>query len=492
MNTSIYCFYPATYGQDVDGNALLYNVYNGASWLGETQVPLTNTSGTPGSVTFDDQIWCFHQGNVNNGQLWYNRSYDGVNWIGDLKLESSLLTSGVSACVYLDHLYCFYTGGDDAYGNKLLYNVFNGEVWSGEMTVPLTNSSQAPSVVMYMGKLYCFHEGNLNNGELWYNVFDGTNWLGDKQISASPLSSGPSACFYEGEIYCFYPGTYGVDVDGNALLYNVFDGTNWSGESQVPSTNISKNPSAVVLNNKIYCFHQGNLANGELWYNIFDGQNWLGDIHLASSELSWGPGATKDLRNEIRRRLETTTVVANPALPDPTVEGFFNCPSDSRYNWDNKPADSQFFGLTGIINWRECDSIQGTLNTGNIFIFPGIRMPKDKAEKLGHEYTGTAEINGQITSPLYLDNNSTLHTKLCQELMPSEYSGGIIEYKTNFVGFSYRPYKNEQCSQMSYNSNSLNLEWFERVNEAGETYKSRRLSKDWRDSLNTACDEFFQ
>jgi hypothetical protein len=498
MNTSIYCFYPGSYGQDADGNALLYNIFNGTSWAGEAQVPSTNTSGTPGSVSYDGLIWCFHQGNLNNGELWYNR-FDGTSWMGDTQLPSSVLSSGVSACVFFDQLYCFYSGGDG--GNALLYNVFDGESWLGEQQVPLTNTSQAPSAVMYQGLLYCFHQGNLDNGELWYNVFNGIDWLGDTQIPASVLSSGPGACTYEGRLYCMYPGSYGQDSDGNALLYNVFDGTTWSGEVQVPSTNIANNPSVATLDGKLYCFHEGNLANGQLWYNVFDGTDWLGDTQLEASELSWGPGATSDLRIEGRKLIEgwkNTKVVtkSNSPLPDPSAIQFI-CPADSEFNWSAyKPQRG--WGFTGIVNWCACSSQQGDLQVGNLFIFPGCRVTEEEANAMGiYAYESEAQINGKpaqanyrLPEQGYNNQAFTLHWQLCNMLMPADYPGGISAYALNFLGFSYT----EVSLELGFNSGSLNRPYFQRINNiTGQIVVEDAItvSDAWKNAITDYCNKYF-
>jgi hypothetical protein len=62
--------------------------------------------------------------------------------------------------------------------------------------------------------LLVFHQGHGDNGELWY------------QSSA--------------------------------------DGSHWFSDQQVPAIDISSDPSAVQFRNKIYVFHQGGSANGEL------------------------------------------------------------------------------------------------------------------------------------------------------------------------------------------------------------------------------------
>jgi hypothetical protein len=192
----------------------------------------------------------------------------------------------VSLCV-------FYPGTSAANpkGNALLYIAFNGVGWTTEAQVPNTTAAQNPGLIVSNNTLYCYHTNTTTNGTLVYNAFDGKSWQADTKITASPLASGPSVCAYGGQTYCVYSGSLGACSYGNALLYNIFNGTKWVGEAQVPATNTSLTPSAIVFNNLIYCFHQGNTSNGQLWYNIFNGKSWQGDKRITASTLVSGVSA---------------------------------------------------------------------------------------------------------------------------------------------------------------------------------------------------------
>ena len=169
-----------------------YNVLNGASWVGDVQVPNTGMSKSPSAVVFNGQIYCFHQGSGENGQLWYNVFDANRGWLGDNQ-------------------------------------------------VPNTGISESPGTVVFNGQLYCFHQGSDQNGQLWYNIFDGNNWLGDQQVTSSGLSKSPSAAALDGVLYCFYQGAY----ENGTLNYNIFNGSQWLGQAQVPNTGMSEFPAAL-------------------------------------------------------------------------------------------------------------------------------------------------------------------------------------------------------------------------------------------------------
>jgi hypothetical protein len=61
------------------------------------------------------------------------------------------------------------------------------------------------SPVVY-NNLYVFQQGERNDGQLWYSVYDGTNWSGDTQIQNVGMSASPSAVAWAGGILVFHEG----------------------------------------------------------------------------------------------------------------------------------------------------------------------------------------------------------------------------------------------------------------------------------------------
>ena len=52
--------------------------------------------------------------------------------------------------------------------------------------------------------LFVFHQGydgpGKGNGQLWYNVFDGSRWAGDTQVPNLGMSGSPSAVVFNGKL----------------------------------------------------------------------------------------------------------------------------------------------------------------------------------------------------------------------------------------------------------------------------------------------------
>jgi chitinase len=87
-------------------------------------------------------LYVFHQGEENDGQLWYS-SNDGTNWTADTQVQN-------------------------------------------------LGMSGSPSAVLWAGGISVFHQGLGNNGSLWYSYFDGTNWYPDTLVPNLGLSGSPS------------------------------------------------------------------------------------------------------------------------------------------------------------------------------------------------------------------------------------------------------------------------------------------------------------
>ena len=57
-------------------------------------------SGSPSAVRYNGTLYVFHQGQMNDGQLWYTYSFSGANWGPDTQLPDILLGESPSAVVF--------------------------------------------------------------------------------------------------------------------------------------------------------------------------------------------------------------------------------------------------------------------------------------------------------------------------------------------------------------------------------------------------------
>jgi hypothetical protein len=260
-------------GQSNNGQ-LWISSYDGANWS-QGGIPNVGMSDSPGAVDWAGNITVFHQGQSNNGQLWYAYSSNGTYWPGDNFVQNIGMSGSPSAVVYKDHLYVFHQGQEN--DGHLWYTVYDGANWSLDTPIPNVGMSGSPSAVLYAGGISVFHQGQENDGNLWYTYYDGANWGGDAQVPnffdpPAPIMSGsPSAVVYNSLLYVFHQGRF----NNGQLLYAVYNGTNWSLDTQIPNLGMSESPSAVLWHEGISVFHQGQSNNGQLWYTFSpDGNRW--------------------------------------------------------------------------------------------------------------------------------------------------------------------------------------------------------------------------
>jgi hypothetical protein len=192
-------------GQSLRDRWLWVNVFDGAAWAGDAQVlPKSGIAFGPSAVEFKGQLYVFHQGSRQTEPppppifpdgddcLWVN-VFDGATWAGDAQVPGTTMRHGPSAVVYHGQLYVFHNSG-----GWLSVNVSSdGTTWVGDTPVPNTGLSFSPSAVVFNDQLYVFHNGQ--DGQwLWVNVYDGTTWAGDAPVPNTGLSFSPGAVVWGG------------------------------------------------------------------------------------------------------------------------------------------------------------------------------------------------------------------------------------------------------------------------------------------------------
>ncbi|MBD2255508.1 glycosyl hydrolase family 18 protein [Nostoc parmelioides] len=209
------------------------------------------------------------------------------------------ITGTPSVAIYNDKLFCVYEGaGEDGW---LWFCIFDGTNWSDPQKLPNHGTSGPPAIAVYNDKLFCIHEGGRGDGWLWFCIFDGTNWSEDQRLPNHGTSSRqpgipPAALVvYKNQLYCIHEG---AGEDG-WLWFCIFDGTNWSEDRRLElngsGVGTSGAPGVAVINDKLYCCHEGREENGLLYHSSWDGENdWLLGTDFAlegnKNETSGPPG----------------------------------------------------------------------------------------------------------------------------------------------------------------------------------------------------------
>src|SRR5690349_19957168 len=80
------------------GGQLWYSYsLDGTNWGRDTLVPNLGMSGSPSAVVVENgNLYVFHQGSNEDGQLWYTY-YDGANCAPDTPVRSLVMSSSPSA-----------------------------------------------------------------------------------------------------------------------------------------------------------------------------------------------------------------------------------------------------------------------------------------------------------------------------------------------------------------------------------------------------------
>jgi hypothetical protein len=259
------------------------DIFDGTNWDNDTQIQNIGMTDSPSAVVYDGKLYVFHQGSNNNGQLWYTFSSDGIlgNWGADTLVPNVGMTGAPSAVVDGSYLIVFHQGYNS--NGQLWHVTFDGTNWGQDTQIPNVGMSGSPSTVVYNGNLYVFHQGYANNGQLWYTVAPGGmvggNWGRDTQVQNVGMTASPSA-IVDGNVNDLLVFHQGSNNNGQ-LWYSPFNGTNWGKDTQIPNVGMSESPSAVFYNGDLYVFHQGSGDNGQLWYTVSPGgalgRPWGGD-----------------------------------------------------------------------------------------------------------------------------------------------------------------------------------------------------------------------
>ena len=285
-----YVFYQ---NQGNGGNLMYSTAPDQDPKLLDSQIGIT---AGPSAVMFQNKLYCFRQRKGNGGKLWYNTSSDGENWQDNTEIGVANMSQGPSAVVFQDKLYCF-TQGKNNNGQLWYVNSSNGNNWSSHLHVSNANMAGSPSAVVFQDKLYCFHQGRTAvtgaNGQLWYlTSSDGNSWSQNIQVKAANMSESPSAVVFQDKLYCFHQGRTPTGGANGQLWYLVYDGDEWSEEMLVPGTGMSESPSAMVLGDELYCFYQGESKAGTLWCDYSaDGKNWREEKWSGDKIMSASPSA---------------------------------------------------------------------------------------------------------------------------------------------------------------------------------------------------------
>ena len=96
------------------------------------------------------------------------------------------------------------------------------------------------------------------------------------RVANAGITKWPSPVPFQDKLYCFFQGN---KFNQKKLRYVTYDPTTgeWSLPTTVAGVTVTEGPSAVVFNDKLYVFHNGHSSRHEVWFTVFNGSSWVPD-----------------------------------------------------------------------------------------------------------------------------------------------------------------------------------------------------------------------
>ncbi|APD13467.1 hypothetical protein [Pandoraea pulmonicola] len=147
-----------------------------------------------------------------------------------------------------------------------------------------------PAMAIYNGVVYLTHQTSGTDHSLWYMTFDGTNWSGDTQVPNVSLNESPGMAVFDGNLYVAHQGS---DTTGtaNTLWYTVTNGRGWSQDKNISGIQLNGSPAMVVFANTLHLFFRG-IDGSTLWYtSTSDGKSWSPKSQVPGVSMANSPSA---------------------------------------------------------------------------------------------------------------------------------------------------------------------------------------------------------
>jgi hypothetical protein len=230
---------------------LICSSADGQTWTGPISVNGQTSRTAPSLAAFNNRLWVAFVANDGSNQLLICSSADGQTWTGPISVHGQLSKTAPSLAVFagpfddftphhhIDRLWVAFVANNST-DSVLLCSTHDGQTWTDNTRVG-EGSQTAPSLAVRYHQMWIgFIANNASHEVLALWTLDGLDWygpgLGNSDLPPSGQSSkiAPSLAFFEPN----NPKSLGgaslfvafVANDGsNQLLFNAFNGANWSG-----------------------------------------------------------------------------------------------------------------------------------------------------------------------------------------------------------------------------------------------------------------------
>jgi hypothetical protein len=232
---------------------------------------------SPAMATFNNQLYVAYVSVVSN-EVYIVSSGDGTNWSDGIftkQYTSGSSGSSIALAVYNSKLYMVFVANDGA-NTLLIASSRDGTTWSNG--VPISNyhlDKTAIALTVYNNKLYMAFISA--SGNVHIDSYDGTKWSGESQVGSptvAPYSTkAPSLAAFNNQLYVAYSAN-----DGNVLI-SAYNGTSWSNEIHTGQVSQAA-PALTVFQNELFVAFADNGNNDHLLYLSSDGTYWPDSLRI--------------------------------------------------------------------------------------------------------------------------------------------------------------------------------------------------------------------
>ncbi|WP_147444615.1 hypothetical protein [Corallococcus sp. CA053C] len=154
-------------------------------------------------------------------------------------------------------------------------------------------ANNPPAVASCNGLTYVFYPSAPSDTQyLFYNTWNGTAWSGQTEVKVAETATGAGAVTFNGQVYVFWQGVQATGLNGpNGTLFYCIMGQSFYWQIGTGPV-MSDCPSAVVFNGELYVFYQGADNDGSLWYTkSSDGSSgsWSSSTQVPNVGMSTSP-----------------------------------------------------------------------------------------------------------------------------------------------------------------------------------------------------------
>ncbi len=253
----------------------------------QQNVPGVGTSLGPALTAYSGLLYMAWKGAGDDEGIWWT-VYDGSNWASWVQGNVSGVGTSVGPSLALTQQ-PFMAWRGDGTDQTIWFSNFDTDVgnWTGQQQNPNVGSEIGPALALSSGKIHMAWKGVAGDTRLFYSSFlassSGIEWADQQQIPGVFSSVGPALTVFGGFIHPDpnSPGNFslgdglfaawGGDGTDTSIWFATYDGSQWSGQQQVPGPVFtSHRPAVVAFQGKLLMVWKGDGEDTRLWYTTYD------------------------------------------------------------------------------------------------------------------------------------------------------------------------------------------------------------------------------